>query len=238
MLVTGGARGIGAAIVRAAVQAGFRVAINYANSAVEAARLANELGNGTIAVQADVGSEPEVVSMFNELDRHWDHIDCLVNNAGVAGSYGTLDTVTADMLTALLTTNVTGAFICAREAVRRMPPAVHGGGTIINISSKAATLGGANEWVHYAASKGALESMTTGLARELAPRNIRVNAVRPGLVENNFGPAPSDRIERMAPAIPMGRPGTLAEVAAAVVWLAAGAPDYLTGTFVDVSGGR
>ena len=235
MLVTGAGRGIGAAIARCAAAQGFTVVLNYSASAASAIELAADLGNGAFAVRANLGIESEIEAMFETIDRTVGRLDSLINNAGISGSYGTLDMVTADMLTQLLAINVTGAFICAREAVRRMPAT---GGTIVNISSKAAVLGGAHEWVHYAASKGAIESMTTGLARELAPRNIRVNAVRPGLVDNNFGTAPDDRLERLRPMIPMQRVGGLDEVAETVVWLAAHAPHYLTGSFLDVAGGR
>jgi NAD(P)-dependent dehydrogenase (short-subunit alcohol dehydrogenase family) len=236
MLITGAGRGIGAAVARRATRAGFTVVVNYSNSAAPAAALAAEVGNGSFAVKANVADEAEVRSMFAAIDeRTGGSLDSLVNNAGISGSYGGLGTVTAPMLTELWAVNITGAFLCAREAAARMPSA---GGTIINVSSKAAVIGGANEWVHYAASKGAVETMTTGLARELAPRNIRVNAVRPGLVDNNFGTAPTDRIGRLAPTIPMQRAGGLDEVAEAVVWLATAAPDYMTGSFLDVTGGR
>ncbi len=236
MLITGAGRGIGASVARRAASAGFTVVVNYSNSAAAAAALVAELGNGSFAIEANVADESDVLSMFATIDeRTAGTIDSLVNNAGVSGSYGGLGTVTADMLSELWAVNITGAFLCAREAAARMPAA---GGTIVNISSKAAVIGGAHEWVHYAASKGAIESMTTGLARELAPRNIRVNAVRPGLVDNNFGSAPDDRLERLAPMIPMQRVGGLDEVAEAVVWLATEAPDYMTGSFLDVTGGR
>jgi NAD(P)-dependent dehydrogenase (short-subunit alcohol dehydrogenase family) len=235
MLITGAGRGIGAAIARRAAKAGFQVIVNYGRSADAATTLATEIGNESFAVQADVGNEHQVLAMFATIDDRCGQLDSLVNNAGVSGNYGGLNTVTAEMLSELWAVNITGSFLCARETVARMPAT---GGTIINISSKAAVIGGANEWVHYAASKGAIESMTTGLARELAARNIRVNAVRPGLVDNNFGTAPYDRLERLAPTIPMQRAGGLDEVAEAVVWLAAEAPEYMTGSFLDVTGGR
>lgn len=237
MLVTGAARGIGAAVARAANAAGFTVVVNFAASAEAAEALADELGHGSFAVPADVADEHAVATMFDLIDTRLGRLDALVNNAGISGPYGGIDSIDAAELSRLLAVNVTGAFVCSQHAARRMI-AAGTGGTIVNISSKAAVLGGAGEWVHYAASKGALESMTTGMARELAAHRIRVNAVRPGLVDNNFGTAPDDRIERLRPMIPMQRVGTVQEVADAVVWLAADAPEYLTGTFVDVSGGR
>lgn len=236
MVVTGAGRGIGAAVARSAARRGFTVIINYAHSSGPAQGLAAELGGECFAFEADVADEGAVVALFTAIDERLGRLDCLVNNAGISGPYGGVENVTAAALAAVWAVNLTGAFLCAREAAPRL--AAQGGGAIINVSSKAAVLGGANEWVHYAASKGAIESMTTGLARELATRNIRVNAVRPGLVDNNFGSAPADRLERMRPMVPMQRVGTLEEVAEAVIWLAADAPHYLTGSFLDVSGGR
>lgn len=237
MLVTGGGRGIGAAVAREAGAAGFTVVVNYASSAATAEALAGGLGNDSFAVKADVADEHAVEAMFELIDQRLGRIDSLVNNAGISGPYGGIDSIDSAGLARLLAVNVTGAFVCSQHAARRMI-ARGRGGTIVNVSSKAAVLGGAGEWVHYAASKGAVESITTGMARELAPHRIRVNAVRPGLVDNNFGSAPDDRIERLRPMIPMQRVGSVQEVAAAVVWLAADAPEYLTGTFIDVSGGR
>jgi NAD(P)-dependent dehydrogenase (short-subunit alcohol dehydrogenase family) len=236
MLVTGASRGIGAAVARAASAAGFRVAINYATGAAEATALADELGSGCFTVQADIANDADVAAMFDEVDRVGP-LHALVNNAGISGPYGTIAEPTADDLARLWAVNITGPFLCSRRAVERFD-AQGGGGVIVNVSSKAAVIGGAGEWVHYATSKGALESMTTGMARELAARNIRVNAVRPGLVDNNFGSAPDDRLERLRPMIPMQRVGSLDEVAEAVLWLAADAPSYITGTFIDVTGGR
>jgi NAD(P)-dependent dehydrogenase (short-subunit alcohol dehydrogenase family) len=162
----------------------------------------------------------------------------LVNNAGIAGSYGTLDSYTVEALDHLWAVNLTGPFVCAREAVKRMREDDRGG-SIVNISSKAAVLGGSSEWVHYAASKGGIDTMTVGLAKELAPYGIRVNAVRPGLIESDFHlHATPGRIERMAPLIPMQRAGTSDEVAEAVLWLASPAASYVTGAFIEVTGGR
>jgi NAD(P)-dependent dehydrogenase (short-subunit alcohol dehydrogenase family) len=238
MLVTGASRGIGAAIARQAAAAGYSVIVNYTASADIADALVIELGNDSIAIQADVGDEHAVLEMFGEIDSRFGRLDVLVNNAGIAGGYGTLDTYTVDALAHLWAVNLTGPFVCAREAASRMR-ADGRGGSIINISSKAAVLGGPNEWVHYAASKGAIDTMTTGLAKELAPHKIRVNAVRPGLIESDFHlHATPGRVERMRPLIPMQRAGTPEEVAEAVLWLASSASSYVTGAFIEVTGGR
>ena len=240
MLVTGAARGIGAAIARRAAAGGYRVVVNFAASEAAADALVTELGSSTIAIRADVAEEAEVESMFTALDQRFGRLDVMVNNAGVAGGYGPLDTVTAPMMQRLFAVNVTGAFLCAREAARRMRTDLGGrGGSIVNISSKAAVLGGPNEWVHYAATKGAIDTMTTGLAKELAAFGVRVNAVRPGLIDSDFHDiAPHGRVDRMAPMIPMLRAGSGAEVAEAVLWLASPAASYVTGAFLDVAGGR
>ncbi len=238
MLVTGASRGIGAAISRMAAGAGYAVVVNYAASADVASALVDEIGNDSFAVRADVGDEAAVLAMFAEIDSRFGRLDVLVNNAGIAGGYGTLDTYTTEALQHLWAVNLTGPFICAREAANRMR-AAGGGGSIVNISSKAAVLGGPNEWVHYAASKGAIDTMTTGLAKELAPHGIRVNAVRPGLIESDFHlHATPGRVERMTPLVPMQRVGTPDEVAEAVLWLASPAASYVTGAFIEVTGGR
>jgi NAD(P)-dependent dehydrogenase (short-subunit alcohol dehydrogenase family) len=214
------------------------VVVNYAASAEVAEALAIEIGNDSYAVRADVGDENAILAMFVEIDNRVGRLDVLVNNAGIAGGYGTLDTYTVEALERLWSVNLTGPFVCAREAANRMR-ATGRGGSIVNISSKAAVLGGPNEWVHYAASKGAIDTMTTGLAKELAPHNIRVNAVRPGLIESDFHLyATPGRVERMTPMVPMQRVGTPEEVAEAVLWLASPAASYVTGAFIDVTGGR
>ena len=238
MLVTGASRGIGAAVARLAAKAGYTVVINYTSSSDAAAAVVEEIGNDSFAVNADVGDEGAVLAMFAAIDERCGQLDVLVNNAGIAGGYGTLDTYTVDALQRLWAVNLTGPFLCAREAARRMRER-GAGGSIINISSKAAVLGGTNEWVHYAASKGGIDTMTVGLAKELAPQGIRVNAVRPGLIESDFHlHATPGRVERMTPLIPMQRAGTADEVAEAVVWLASDAASYVTGAFIEVTGGR
>jgi NAD(P)-dependent dehydrogenase (short-subunit alcohol dehydrogenase family) len=238
MLVTGGSRGIGAAVCRLAGKFGYAVVVNYTASADAASALADEIGNGSFAVQADVADEQAVLDMFTAIDERLGRIDVRVNNAGIAGSFGTLDSYTVDALERLWAVNLTGPFVCAREAATRMR-AAGTGGSIVNISSKAAVLGGSNEWVHYAASKGGIDTMTIGLAKELAPHGIRVNAVRPGLIESDFHlHATPGRIDRMRPLIPMQRAGSPDEVAEAVVWLASPAASYVTGAFIEVTGGR
>ncbi len=238
MLVTGGSRGIGAAVCRLAARNGYVVVVNFAASADTATALAEEIGNGSFAVQADVADERAVLEMFAAIDDRLGRLDVLVNNAGIAGSFGTLDTYTVEALERLWAVNLTGPFVCAREATTRMRAGGQGG-SIVNISSKAAVLGGPNEWVHYAASKGGIDTMTVGLSKELAPHGIRVNAVRPGLIESDFHlHATPGRVERMLPMIPMQRVGSPEEVAEAVLWLASPAASYVTGAFIEVTGGR
>jgi NAD(P)-dependent dehydrogenase (short-subunit alcohol dehydrogenase family) len=242
MLVTGGSRGIGAAVVRAAA-AEYDLVVDFVSGAGPAADVAAEArqaGADVLVHRADVGVEDEVVELFRAVDQHFGRLDVLVNNAGIAGGYHRLEAVTAGALAELWAVNLTGAFLCAREAVLRMSTR-HGGrgGAIVNVSSKAAVLGGPDEWIHYAASKGAIDTMTVGLSKEVAAESIRVNAVRPGLVESDFHRhATPGRVERMEPSIPMRRAGTAAEVAAAVLWLASPAAGYVTGACLDVSGGR
>ncbi|CAB4895169.1 unannotated protein [freshwater metagenome] len=239
MLITGGSRGIGAAIARAATGAGYTVAITFEHSDQAADALVDD-GDVALAIRSDAGDEASVVAAFAEVIEAFGHVDVLVNNAGIAGSYGTIDCVDATMLTRLWAVNVTGPFLFAREAVRHMSTATGGrGGCIVNISSKAAVLGGTGEWIHYAASKGALETMTTGLAKEVAGVGIRVNAVRPGLIETDFNEhASPGRVQRVLPNVPMQRVGTVEEVAATVLWLSGDGSSYTTGAFLEVSGGR
>ena len=239
MLITGGSRGIGSAIAVAATAAGYQVAITYESSEAAAQQLVAD-GHAALAIQSDAGDEAATVATVAQVIEELGSLDALVNNAGIAGSYGTIDTIPGPILQRLWAVNISGPFIYAREAVRHMSTARGGtGGSIINISSKAAVLGGTGEWVHYAASKGAIETMTTGLAKEVAAEGIRVNAVRPGLIETEFNDhASPGRIERLRPQIPMQRSGTVEEVAAAVIWLCSDAASYTTGAFLDVSGGR
>jgi len=198
-------------------------------------------GGRAIAVQGDVADEQDVIRLFTMSDRELGPLGVLVNNAGVTGGFGRVDGLRITTLSRVFAVNVIGAFLCAREAVRRMSTA-HGGrgGAIINVSSRAARLGSPGEWVHYAASKGALDTMTIGLAREVAREGIRVNAVALGLIETELHTAAGapDRVERMAPTVPAGRAGTPAEVAESVLWLASSAASYVTGAIVSVAGGR
>ncbi len=242
VLVTGGSRGIGAAVVLAAAPT-FDVVLNHAtavDAAAEVAERARALGATVLVQRADVADETAIMAMFATIDERFGRLDGLVNNAGIAGGHGTIDMIDATMLARLWAVNITGAFVCAREAAMRMRTDRGGtGGSIVNISSKAAVIGGPNEWIHYAASKGAIDTLTAGLSKELAHVGVRVNSVRPGLIESDFHlHAPPGRVERMAPIVPMRRPGTAAEVAEAVLWLLGPASSYTTGAFVDVSGGR
>ena len=239
MLVTGGARGIGAGIAVAASAAGYRVAITYEKSRADAEQLVAD-GNADVAIQSDAGDPQAVADTFAAVVDRYSRLDVLVNNAGIGGAYGTIDIVTPEMLDRLWAVNITAPFLYSKAAVAHMSTD-HGGrgGSIINITSKAALLGGAGEWVHYAASKAALEAMNTGLAKEVATQGIRVNAVRPGLITTDFDRELSPgRTERLRPMIPMQRTGSPADVAAAVLWLCSDAANYTTGAFLDVTGGR
>ncbi len=240
MIVTGASRGIGAATAVLAAESGWDVALSCRSSMSELRAVADTiagLGRRAICTKADVGIEADVMALYDAAETLGE-VTCLVNNAGIAPGYGRFVDLTVEVMTLTWTTNITGAFLCAREAVRRMT-AGSISGSIVNITSKAAVIGGPNEWIHYAASKGAIETLTAGLSKEVAAQGIRVNAVRPGLIEGGFGPwDPSTRVASMAPAIPMQRAGDPREVAQAVVWLASDAASYVTGAFVDVTGGR
>ena len=244
VIVTGASRGIGAAIARLVGANGFAVAVNFSTNRAGAEEVVREIvagGGRAVAIQADVSREEEILRMFETTVRELGQIGGLVNNAGVTGGLHRVDAVTSQAITHVLATNVAGTILCSREAVRRMSVR-HGGagGSIVNISSLAARTGGAGEWVHYAASKGAIDSFTIGLAREVASEGIRVNAVAPGLIETELHAANGvpDRLERLAPSIPMGRPGTALEVAQGVLWLLSAAASYTTGTILEIGGGR
>jgi NAD(P)-dependent dehydrogenase (short-subunit alcohol dehydrogenase family) len=243
VLVTGASRGIGAAVARHAAELGYDVVLNHSASADAAEAVAAEvraLGRRAMTVRADVSREADVLSLFDAVDREFGRLDVLVNNAGIAGGYGTIDSVDEEMLTRLWAVNISSAFLCAREASRRMRTDRGGaGGSIVNVSSKASVLGGPDEWIHYAASKGAIDTLTIGLAKELGPHGVRVNAVRPGLIESDFHSiADHDRVGRLAPTVPMRRSAEPAEVATAVMWLAGDGAGYVTGALLDVAGGR
>ncbi len=244
IIVTGASRGIGAAIAKLAGERGFSVAVNFAIGAAEAAAVAEAIiaaGGRAGAIQADVAREEDVIRLFETAERELGPIKALVNNAAITGGFSRVDSVSAKTLEHVMAVNVAGAFLCAREAVRRMSTR-HGGtgGAIVNISSRAARIGSAGEWVHYAASKGAIDSFTIGLAREVATEGIRVNAVAPGLIDTGLHAANGapDRLNRLTSTIPMQRPGTALEVAEAVLWLLSPAATYTTGAILEVGGGR
>lgn len=244
LLVTGGSRGIGAAVARIAAGRGWRVAVNYAENAAAAEALVREIRDASgeaIAIRGDVGVEADVVRMFEAVDRAYGPLDALVNNAGVVARKGRVEDMDAARLERMMRVNVIGSFLCAREAVRRMSTR-HGGrgGAIVNVSSVAAVHGSPGEYVDYAASKGAIDSFTVGLAREVAEEGIRVNAVRPGIIatEIHASGGQPDRIERLRGLVPMKREGEVDEVAHAVLWLLSGEASYTTGAVLNVSGGR
>jgi len=244
LIVTGASRGIGAAVALLAGQRGFSVAVNFANGEAEARSVVSQIvsaGGQAVAIRADVGREEDVVRLFEVAERELGPITGLVNNAAITGGFARVEAVTARALEEVFRVNIAGPFLCAREAVRRMSTR-HGGkgGSIVNISSRAAHTGSAGEWVHYAASKGAIDSFTIGLAREVATEGIRVNAVAPGLVDTGLHAANGDpgRLERLKGTIPMQRAGLPQEVAEGVVWLLSPAASYTTGAILEIGGGR
>jgi NAD(P)-dependent dehydrogenase (short-subunit alcohol dehydrogenase family) len=239
MVVTGGGRGIGAATARLAAQRGYAVAINYLQNGAAAERLAHEID--AIAVQGDVASEDDVVRLFKTVDDKLGRVTALVNNAGIVDRGTRVEAMSAARIQRMLAVNVTGSFLCAREAVKRMSTR-HGGsgGAIINVSSVAARLGGAGEYVDYAASKGAIDTFTVGLAKELGAEGIRVNAVRPGVIRTDIHLTSGDpgRVERIGATAPLTRAGEPDEIARTIVWLASDEASYITGALLDVAGGR
>jgi NAD(P)-dependent dehydrogenase (short-subunit alcohol dehydrogenase family) len=244
VLVTGGSRGIGAATATLAAERGWDVAVNYARdaSAAEAVAAAvRNAGRRALTVQADVGDEAQVLAMFERVDRELPPLGALVNNAGIVDVATRVDALTVSRLVRMFNINVVGSIVCAREAVRRLSSR-HGGpgGSIVNLSSVAARLGAPGQYVDYAASKGAIDAFTVGLARELATEGVRVYAVRPGVIDTEIHSAGGepDRAQRLAPIIPMQRPGTAWEIATAIVWLMSPEASYTTGTIIDVTGGR
>lgn len=244
MLITGASRGIGAATARLAAQRGYALGINYRQQREAAEALVREIeagGGRALALCADVGDEAQVLRMFEDLDRAFGRLDVLVNNAGMLERQMRLEDMDVARLERVLQANVVGSFLCAREAIKRMSTR-HGGqgGAIVNLSSIASRLGAPNEYIDYAAAKGAIDSMTLGMAKELAADGIRVNAVRPGVIRTEIhasGGEP-DRVERVRQAVPMGRGGEAEEVASAILWLASEEASYTSGALLDVGGGR
>jgi NAD(P)-dependent dehydrogenase (short-subunit alcohol dehydrogenase family) len=244
LLVTGGSRGIGRAVAILAAERGYDVAVNYnshAAAAEEVAGLVRAKGRRAAVIKADAGNDADVVRLFKEVDRQLGRLTVLVNNAGIVDKSMRVEAMTVERLNRMFTTNTISAFLCAREAILRMAKK-HGGqgGSIVNVSSIAARIGGAGEFVDYAASKGALDSMTIGLAKEVGPDGIRVNAVRPGIIETDIHEATGDpgRVARIAPQVPLQRAGTAEETADVILWLASPQSSYVSGALIDISGGR
>ena len=244
ILITGGSRGIGAATARLAAERGYAVCVNYLANQPAAQAVVAEItakGGSAIAVQADVSQEADVIGLFAAVDRQLGALSALVNNAGTLETQMRVDEMDAARINRILTTNVTSYFLCAREAVRRMSTRYGGsGGAIVNVSSVASRLGSAGEYVDYAASKGAVDTLTIGLSREVATEGIRVNAVRPGFIYTDIhalGGEPG-RVDRVKAVVPMQRGGHPIEVAQAILWLLSDEASYATGTFIDLAGGK
>ena len=244
LIVTGASRGIGAAIATLAAERGYAVAVNFATGEAEAKKVVEEIlanGGRAVAIQADISREQDILGLFETAERELGPIKALVNNAGITGGFARVEEVSSAAITNVLAVNVTGTILCAREAVRRMSTKRGGGGgAIVNISSRAVHTGAPGEWVHYAASKGAIDSFTIGLAREVATEGIRVNAVAPGLVDTGLHAANGEpgRLQRLMGTIPMARPGTPREIAEGVMWLLSPAASYATGSILQIGGGR
>jgi len=243
LIVTGAGRGIGAAIATLAGKRGYVVAVNFSAARTAANTVVNEIeaaGGRALAIHADISREDQIISLFQTAERELGPIKALVNNAGITGGCARVENITAEAIEKTLAVNVTGSILCAREAVRRMSTKRSGsGGCIVNISSIATRTGAPGEWVHYSASKGAINTFTIGLAREVATEGIRVNAVSPGLVETEIhADGEPGRLQRLMPTIPMGRAGQPTEVAEAVLWLLSPAASYVTGSILEIGGGR
>ena len=241
MIVTGGGRGIGAATARLAAAQGYAVCVNYRRDRAAAEQLAKDIGAGAIAVAGDVAEEADVLRLFETVDRSLGRVTVLVNNAGIVDTGTRVEALSAARLQRMFAVNVFGSFLCAREAVKRMSSR-HGGkgGAIVNLSSIAAKLGAPGEYVDYAAAKGAIDTFTVGLAKEVGPEGIRVNAVRPGIIRTEIHASSGDpgRVERIGAGAPLGRAGEAEEVARVILWLASEEASYMSGALVDVSGGR
>ena len=243
ILITGGSRGIGAQVAKLAAS-DFMICISYVNdvdAANDVVSVIENDGGSAIAVRADVGSEAEVLGLFNECDQRIGSVDVLINNAGIVSPIAKLEQYTEERLRNICQVNIVGMFLCAREAAKRMSTNTGGrGGAIVNVSSAASRLGSPNEFIDYAATKGAVDSMTLGLSKELAPAGIRVNAVRPGLIETDIHAAAGDsnRVDRLKEFVPMKRGGTAEEVAKTILWLVSDDASYCNGSLIDVAGGR
>ncbi len=244
MIVTGGGRGIGAATARLAARRGYAVCVNYLSDRAAAESVVQEIRDAegrAIAVRGDVAAEADVLNLFRESERSLGPLTALVNNAGIVARRARLEEMEAERLQRMFATNAVGAMLCAREAVRRMSTRRGGkGGCIVNVSSAAARIGSPGEWIDYAASKGAVDTLTLGLAKEVAEEGIRVNCVRPGFVntEIHANAGEPDRIDRLRAGIPMKRGGEPEEVARAILWLLSEEASYATGAILDVTGGR
>lgn len=244
LLVTGGSAGIGAATVRLAAARGYKVAFSYRASGDMARALEAEVaqaGGTAVGFQADAADEAATEALFASVDAVFGPLTALVTNAGITGSTSSLENITVGILDEVMDINIRGVFLATRAAIKRMATDLGGaGGAIVNLSSVAATLGGPNDWVHYAASKGAINSLTIGAAKELAPRGIRVNAVMPGLIDTEIHAKAGlgDRLAKLGSTVPMGRVGTADEVAMAIVWLLSDEASYVTGALLPVAGGR
>lgn len=244
LIVTGASRGIGAAIATLAAERGYAVAVNFATGEAEAKKVVEEIlanGGRAIAIQADISREQHILRLFETAESELGPIRALVNNAGITGGFARVEEVSSAAIARVLAVNVSGTILCSREAVRRMSTRRGGGGgAIVNISSRAAHTGAAGEWVHYAASKGAIDSFTIGLAREVATEGVRVNAVAPGLVDTGLHAANGDpgRLQRLMPSIPMQRAGQPLEAAEGVLWLLSPEASYTTGAILQIGGGR
>lgn len=243
-LITGASRGIGAATAKLLAQQGYDICINYRSDAQAAQQVVDTViaqGQKAIAVQADISQESDVLRLFEQADQQLGTLTALVNNAGILKPQSRVADLTAERINQLLTTNVTGYFLCCREAVKRMSTKQSGqGGAIVNVSSVAARTGSPNEYVDYAATKGAIDTLTTGLSLEVADEGIRVNGVRPGFIYTDMhadGGEPG-RVDRLSPVIPMKRGGQPEEVAQAIAWLLSDAASYTTGSFIDLAGGK
>lgn len=243
-LITGSSRGIGAATARLAARRGYDVCVNYVRRPEAAEQVAADIraaGQRAIVVQADTADEAQVAAMFERVDAELGRITALVNNAGVTGKAGRLESFDAAAMRRVIDVNVLGVLLCSQHAATRMSTKTGGaGGAIVNVSSVAANLGGANQWIPYAGAKGAVNSITLGLARELAPDGIRVNAISPGLIDTEIHAEAgvADRLQKVIPQIPMGRTGTADECAEAILWFMSGEAAYTTGAVLPMTGGR